>query len=228
MATPTTELEFTRIWKGIGKKIDMGKVARRKTKASQREAFRQQLDSFPLPAKNLKRMKDANIDRLLSTALISREDFLKIRIRKIRQKQKKEVSLTPLEKKRLREFEDLKRLKKGIKKARLVKGKQTTIAIRREELVTQGLEKRDLKIKKAVPVKKKGRGRKPFKAKKAISLFSKKKLVQGKTKSFKAFGSVSTERKSFWVIEANLKTGKIRLRNKATGQFAKSIDGFAD
>ena len=213
--TPETEIEFTRIWKGVGKNIDMGAVMRRKTKQTQRDEFREQLESLPLPAKNLKNMKNANIDRLMSTALQGREAFLKKKVKAIERKQEKEILLTDLEKKRLREFQDLKRVKKGISKAKLKKGKAVQTAIKREQLVTQTFKSKKIKIKTVAP-KKKG-----FKRRKAIKIFSRKMTVQGKTKKIKVFGSVSTDKGDFWVTSANLKTGKIRLRNKENGRFAK-------
>lgn len=217
MPTPETELEFTRIWKGIRKKVDMRKVMKHRKKEERQAAFKKELAKLPLPAKNLKNMKSKNISKVLSIALFDRERFLKRKEKTIRKKK----LLSAADQKTLTELENLKRIKKGLSKSRIKQARPVDRTIRREELVTQGLKKRGLKVKTAKAPKKPGRGRKPSKRKKQIFVFSKKRTVQGKTREFKTFGSVTTKKREFWVIEANLKTGKIRLRDKKTGRFAR-------
>ncbi len=219
MVTPTTEVEFTRIWKGVRKKVDMRRVMKHRTKEERRSAFKKELAKLPLPAKNLKNMKIKNIDKVLSIGILDRERVLK----KKEQRIKKKKILSASDRKNLDELDNLRRIKKGLSKSTLKQGRAVERTIRREELVTQGLKQRKLKVKTSISERKKKRGRKPFARKKQISLFSRKKKVQGKTREFNAFGSVSTKNKDFWVLEANLKTGKVRLRDKKTGQFSKSI-----
>ena len=219
MPTPETELEFTRIWKGIRKKVDMRRVMKHRKKEERQAEFKKQLAKMPLPAKNLKNMKQKNIDKVLSIAIIDRERFL-IKREKIINKKK---ILSASDRKNIEELENLKRIKKGLSKSRIKEGQKTERTLRREELVTQGFKARGLKVKTQAPKRKAGKGEKAFKRKKQINIFDRKKNVRGKTREFKALGSISTKKKDFWVIEANLKTGRIKLRDKQTGRFAKSI-----
>ena len=219
MPTPETELEFTRIWKGIRKKVDMRKVMEHTKKEERQSAFKKELTKLPLPARNLKNMNRKNIDKVLSIGILDRERFLK---RKEKLISKKKI-LSASDRKNINELENLRRIKKGLSKSRIKEGQKTDRTIRREELVTQGLKSRGFEIKTQAPKRKAGKGEKAFKRKKQITIFSKKTKVQGKTRTFKTFGSVNVKTKSFWVSEANLKTGKVRLRDKKTGRFAPSI-----
>ncbi len=220
MPTPETELEFTRIWKGVRKKVDMRRVLKHRKKEERQAEFKKQLAKLPLPAKNLKNMKQKNIDKVLSIAIIDRERFLRKREKIINKKK----ILSASNRKDIAELENLRRIKKGLSKSRIKEGQKTERTIRREELVTQGIKARGLKVKTKAPKRKPGKGEKAFKRKKQISVFDRKKTVQGKTRKFKAQGSFSIKTKDFWIRSANLKTGRISLRDKKTGRFAKSIN----
>jgi len=218
MPTPEIELEFTRIWKGIRKKIDMSKVMRYRKKDKREAAFKKELSELPVPSKNLKNMKQKNISKLLSIAILDRERYLKKKEKSI----KKKKLLSPADQKNLSELQNLRRIKKGLSKSKLKQGQKIQRRIKREELITQDFKKRGIKIKTSINARKGKRGRKPYAKKKQINLFGRKKIVRGKTKKFKVFGSVKTKTKELWVIEANIKTGKIILRDKKTGRFSFS------
>ena len=128
MPTPQTEMEFTRIWKGTRKKVDMRKVMKFSKKEERQAAFRKELGQLPLPAGNLKNMKDKNISKLLSIAILDRERFLKKKQKRIRTKK----LLSSADQKNLRELENLQRIKKGLSKSRIKQGRRADKAIRRE------------------------------------------------------------------------------------------------
>ena len=208
------EYDFTRIWKGVNKKVDMDKVMKYKTKEGQLKKFRQELEKLQQPAKNLSKMQTGNLSELYSISLINEERTLKERIEKIKGKK----LLSTADRKNLRKYENLKRIKEETEDREITQARKIVRKIETEELITRKIEV----SRKVSEKKKKGRGRKPTKRKKQINVFTKKKTVQGKTKPFDSWGEISTKKGNFWIISpVNKETGAFRARDKETGRFTK-------
>ena len=76
------------------------------------------------------------------------------------------------------------------------------------------------KFKRKKKIKTGKRGRPP--STKAVEIFETPRTVTGKTgKTFNTHGIVRLETRTLHIIEANIRTGKTRYRNAATGRFAK-------
>ena len=145
------EYEFARIWKGVGKKIDMGKVMKHKTREKQLTEFKKQISKLSGEAKNLKYMKTGNLKELYFTAIANKEAFLLKKEAMIADKK----LLSAADRKHLADLENLRRIKKGLTEAKQKQVKQEARQVQREELVTTGLKKRKVKIDKRLPERKK-------------------------------------------------------------------------